>query len=43
MVTCEKLITEHANFTFTVLKDRNFFEMAGLQKFQSELDVFNSF
>jgi hypothetical protein len=43
MITCEKLIEEHANFTYTVLRDRNFTEQQGLQKFQQELDIFNSF
>jgi hypothetical protein len=43
MITCEKLIEEHANFTYTVLRDRNFTEQQGLQKFQQELDIFNAF
>jgi hypothetical protein len=43
MITCEKLIEEHNNFIYTVLKDRNFAEPEGLQKFQKELEIFNYF
>ena len=43
MITCENLVDEHANFTYTVLRDRAFAEKEGQIKYKAELDVFNAF
>jgi hypothetical protein len=42
-VTCERLTEEHGNYLYTLLKDRTFTDQASLQKFKTELNVFNQF